>query len=145
MDGGVSLLLLGNGDGTFEPVWPDDSGLVVPYDAKSLAVTDVDGDGRTDFVVGVNNQAVEAFTANGEPERRVVNVRLKGAPGNQKAIGAGVSLELSSGMTQTAEVAAGGGYLVAIEPHTHLRPTAEREAVRTVTSPLARRFGIVAF
>jgi len=111
MDGGVSLLLLGNGNGIFEPIWPGDSGLIVSYDAKSLAVTDLNGDGWPDFVIGVNDQPMEAFTANGAPGRQVVNVRLKGSPGNLRAIGARVSVELFGGKTQTAEVAAGGGYL----------------------------------
>ena len=38
MDGGLSLLLKGQGDGTFRCVWPDRSGLVVPGDAKSLVI-----------------------------------------------------------------------------------------------------------
>ncbi|MEO8429082.1 MAG: VCBS repeat-containing protein, partial [Verrucomicrobiota bacterium] len=40
MDGGLSLLLRGNGDGSFTPVWPKESGLVVPGDAKGLVVID---------------------------------------------------------------------------------------------------------
>ena len=61
MDGGLSLLLKGDGKGTFTPVWPDASGLVVPGDAKSLTVTDLNGDQRPDFVVGINNGEVLAF------------------------------------------------------------------------------------
>src|SRR6185369_8744905 len=38
MDGGLSLLLRGNGDGSFTPVWPNESSLVVPGDAKGLIV-----------------------------------------------------------------------------------------------------------
>ena len=41
MDSGVSQLLLGDGKGGFECVSPHDSGLVVPGDAKGLAVTDL--------------------------------------------------------------------------------------------------------
>ena len=36
MDGGLSLVLLGAGDGTFRPLWPGESGLIVPGDAKAL-------------------------------------------------------------------------------------------------------------
>ena len=46
MDGGVGLLLLGRGDGTFDPVWPNRSGLVVTGDAKSVTTADVNGDGN---------------------------------------------------------------------------------------------------
>ena len=46
MSGGVSLLLLGDGTGDFEPVWPNRSGIVVGGDAKSLSVVDLNGDNR---------------------------------------------------------------------------------------------------
>ena len=63
MDGGLGLLLLGLGDGSFQPVWPARSGLILNVDATSLATTDLDGDGRLDFVVGVNNGPVQCYTA----------------------------------------------------------------------------------
>jgi hypothetical protein len=110
MDGGLSLLLKGDGTGSFTPVWPDASGLVVPGDAKSLTVTDLNGDQWPDFVVGVNNGGVLVFenrTAMGNP----FAVRLSDAPGNPTAVGARVTVELSNGDRQLAEVAAGGGYL----------------------------------
>jgi hypothetical protein len=112
MDGGMSMLLLGKGDGTFDPVWPSDSGLVVPYDAKSLAVTDVNGDRWPDFVVGVHGQPVEAWLRTPAVGQRLVIVRLKhGRDAGRVGIGARVTVELSSGASQTAEFAAGGGYL----------------------------------
>jgi hypothetical protein len=43
MDGRLSLLLRGRGDGIFTAVRPAQSGLVVPEDAKGLAVTDLTG------------------------------------------------------------------------------------------------------
>jgi hypothetical protein len=110
MDGGLSVLLKGDGKGTFTPVWPDASGLVVPGDAKSLTVTDLNGDQRPDFVVGVNNGEVLAFENQSNAGNPLV-VRLSDAPGNPTAVGARVTLEMSSGERQTAEVTAGGGYL----------------------------------
>lgn len=50
MDGGVSLVLQGDGQGGFEPLWPDRSGLVVPDEARRLALADLNADGRPDLV-----------------------------------------------------------------------------------------------
>jgi hypothetical protein len=55
MDGGVSLVLLGNGRGDFEPLWPDTSGVVVPGDASSVIVADLDGNGSNDLLFGIND------------------------------------------------------------------------------------------
>jgi hypothetical protein len=110
MDGGLSLLLKGDGKGEFSPVWPDVSGLVVPGDAKSLTVTDLNGDQRVDFVVGVNNSEVVAFENRSNDGHPLV-VRLTDAPGNPTAVGARVTVLMSNGTKQTAEIVAGGGYL----------------------------------
>ena len=55
MDGGIGVLLLGQGDGSFVPVPADQSGLVVPGDAKALAVTDINGDSQPDMLVARND------------------------------------------------------------------------------------------
>jgi hypothetical protein len=57
--GGVSVLL-GNGDGTFQPAVLYDSG---GFDATSVAVVDVNGDGHPDLIVA--NQC-QTFDQNGE-------------------------------------------------------------------------------
>jgi len=62
MDGGTSLVLLGNGQGQFEPLMPDRSGVLVPEEVRRLAVTDVDGDGRPDLVFRVAPGAFRCFT-----------------------------------------------------------------------------------
>jgi hypothetical protein len=61
MDGGVSLLLLGDGEGGFEPVWPNRSGIVVPGEARQAHITDLDGDGRRDIVFAVQGGGWQAF------------------------------------------------------------------------------------
>ena len=116
MAGGLSLLLTGNGDGTFHPVWPHLSGLVVPGDAKSVTTADLNDDGWPDFVVGVNDDKMLAFQNRGSDENRVLQVRLRGKSGNPRAIGARVTLLRSDGKKQTAEVHAGGGYLSQSSP-----------------------------
>ena len=116
MDGGLSLLLRGNGDGTFAPIPPKQSGLLVPGDAKSLVVTDLNGDGWPDFVVGVNDGEPLAFENRGSPGNRPLTVRLAGKPGNPTAVGARVTLTRTDGRTRSAETGAGGGYLSQSSP-----------------------------
>ena len=110
IDGGLSQLLRGDGHGHFTAVSPLESGLEVPGDAKALAVLDLDGDGWPDFLVTRNNSTTLAWRNTGVSGRHSVGVRLHGSAGNAAAIGARLSLELADGSTQTAEVAAGGGY-----------------------------------
>ena len=66
MAGGLSMLLRGRGDGSFDPVSPRLSGLVVPGDAKGLACADLNGDGRPDFVVGINDTGVMTYLNEGK-------------------------------------------------------------------------------
>jgi hypothetical protein len=61
MDGGVSLVLLGDGKGQFEPVWPEQSGIVVAGEARRLAIADLNRDGRPDLVFGVTPGSLRAF------------------------------------------------------------------------------------
>jgi enediyne biosynthesis protein E4 len=114
MDEGLSLLLRGRGDGSFEAVSPARSGLIVSGDAKSLTTTDINNDGKPDFVVGVNNSPVVAMTNMGN--QKLLAVRLIGAKGNLSAVGARVTLKAASGQNQTAEVYAGSGYLSQSSP-----------------------------
>ena len=111
MDGGLSLLLQGQGDGNFQTVGPADSGLIVPLDAKSLVAADLDEDGYDEWIVGVNNAAPLCFTRQTPPAGHLITVRLSSTLGNADAIGARVTLIATSGSRQTAEVHAGSGYL----------------------------------
>ena len=78
-DGGLSQLLRGDGRGHFTPVPPAESGLVVPGDAKALAVLDLDHDGWPDFLVTRNNGTTLAFRNGGIAGRRSLCVRLERA------------------------------------------------------------------
>lgn len=111
MAGGVSQLLLGDGRGGFAPVPPDQSGLVVGEDAKSLTRMDLDGDGWGDFVIGVNDGQVRVFKNRGGDGGRQLSVSLKGKAGNPTGIGAKVELSLADGKRRIGEMTAGGGYL----------------------------------
>ena len=109
-DGGLSQLLRGDGRGHFDAVAPAESGLVVPGDAKALAVLDLDQDGWPDFLVTRNNDTVLAFRNGGVAGRRSLRILLHGDAGNPTAVGARITVELTDGSKQTAEVYAGSGY-----------------------------------
>jgi enediyne biosynthesis protein E4 len=109
-DGGLSQLLRGDGRGGFTAVPAAESNLVVPGDAKALAVVDLDQDGWPDFMVTRNNGATLAFRNNRAAGGNSLRVILKGGPGNPSAVGARITLERADGKTYTCEVYAGSGY-----------------------------------
>ncbi len=108
-DSGLGLVLRGTESG-LAPMWPAESGLSVPGDAKALTTADLDGDGALDLVITVNDGPVVAFASRAGTGGSVT-VDLQGAAGNLDAAGSRVTLRLADGRTQTAEVYAGGGYL----------------------------------
>ena len=63
--GGLSVMLRGKGDGSFAVVPADISGVVVADDAVDVAVADLDGDGRPDFALSVNDGPLRAFASRG--------------------------------------------------------------------------------
>jgi hypothetical protein len=113
MDGGVGMVLLGRGDGSFEPIRADRSGLVVPADGKGLAVADFNADGQADLVATENDGQLKAFE---NRTRGSFGVRLRGRGGNPTAVGGRVTWKPAAGGTQTAEVHAGGSYLSSSSP-----------------------------
>lgn len=61
LDGGVGVVALGHGDGTFEALRPDHAGIVVAGDAKAVAAVDLDGDGWRDLCVASSNGPLKMF------------------------------------------------------------------------------------
>lgn len=110
-DGGVSQLLTGNGDGTFSPVAAAKSGLIVPQDAKGLAITDINQDGQPDFILSINNGEMQVFENQQADREKILKLHVHGPPGNPNAIGARVTVRTGDGRTQTSEIYAGGSYL----------------------------------
>jgi len=109
-DGGLSQLLGGDGRGHFAPAAPAESGLVVPGDAKALAVLDLGQDGWPGFLVTRNNSSTLAFRNGGVAGHKSLRVVLRAPAGNPTAVGARITVELSDGSTETSEVYAGSGY-----------------------------------
>ena len=113
MAGGMSVLLLGDGSGSFNEVWPNRSGLPVPEDARGLSSCDLNDDGWVDFAVGINDGKMKLFEnkISSDSENKSFMIRLSDGPGNPTGVGARVRVELTDGSTQTDEVRAGGSYL----------------------------------
>ena len=111
MAGGLSQLLKGDGKGNFEPVSPQESGLVVFEDTKSLTRKDLDGDGWQDLVIGVNNGNLKVFKNNNPQGNKNSIITLAGKTGNPNAIGAKVTAQYENGSTRVKELQAGAGYL----------------------------------
>ncbi len=113
MDGGASLLLWGDGRGGWRPAAPSESGLLVSQDAKSLVTTDINDDGRPDFLVGVNDGALLGFVQQATPTNpatNIVQVTLSADKDTAAIVGAQVRLRQGD-VTQLRETAAGSGYL----------------------------------
>ena len=107
--GGVSYWLRGQGDGSFVVVPSSESGLMVPYDARGVAVSDYDGDGWVDVAVGLNNNRPLLFH-NRATGHYALTVRLVGPPANPTGVGARITVTHQDGHTAVREVRAGNGY-----------------------------------
>ena len=110
-DGGLSQLLKGDGQGGFTPVAPATSGLIVPGDAKGLAVIDLDDDSWPDFFVTRNNNVSLAYRNRGTPDGQMLKVVLRGPAENPGAIGARIRVEHADGSSQMSEMHAGSGHM----------------------------------
>ncbi len=109
-DSGLGWQQLGDGDGGFTPVPAEQSGWLVPGDAKALALVDLDGDGRPDAMLSRNNQSTMAFRDTGSDASLPIAVRLHGRGGNPDAIGARIALVSGDRTLQVRELHAGGGF-----------------------------------
>lgn len=113
MAGGVSILLRGDGSGSFLPVWPDESGISIAQDARSLAVIDTNADRQPDLLFGVNNRAIvvlENQSSPGSADGRL-SIRLAGKRGNPTGIGSQVTVAMEDGTKLVQEKYGGEGYL----------------------------------
>ena len=103
-DGGISMLLKGDGQGAFEPIDATESGIVITGDATSLVAADLNKDGRVDFIVGKNNDTPQVFINQSDADMVAVDLR-------SKSIGEKVLIDLGNGKKRLHEVTYGSGYL----------------------------------
>jgi len=109
--GGVGLLMLGLGDGNFEPVAPELAGLLAPIDGRSLTVADLNDDLAPDLLISAFSGPVHVFhnkiMATGS-HRTIV---LKGPPKNPHGTGARLLIKTSSGKTRAAQIFSATGHM----------------------------------
>ncbi|MEI6106116.1 MAG: FG-GAP-like repeat-containing protein [Opitutae bacterium] len=110
-DGGISLLLLGDGQGGFTAATPAQSGIAIPGEGRAVAVGDLNADGRPDFLLTRTNENVVAYVSRSDPAGHAFAIKLKGSVGNADAIGARITVQFKDGKRQATELYAGSGYL----------------------------------
>jgi hypothetical protein len=108
LDAGRGLLLRGQGNGRFEAVGADKSGLKVYGEQRGCAVADFDTDGRADVVLTQNGEATCIFRNIGASPG--LRVRLRGGEGNPLAAGAVMRLGKEGKFGAAREIHLGSGY-----------------------------------
>ena len=109
--GGLGVLMLGDGQGQFDALSAENSGLSISGDAKAATLTDFNLDGRPDLALTQNNGPLLTFESTAIGSGRMLRVDLQGLSGNPQAVGARITAHLQSGQQIEHEVYAGGGYL----------------------------------
>ncbi len=109
MDGGLSLLMKGDGKGQVASLWPAASGISVSGDANGLALADFDNDGDADAMFAVNDEPFRLFR-NESSAKPALTIHAEGSGGNPQAIGARILLRGKS-QSRAIELTAGGSYL----------------------------------
>lgn len=115
-DGALSLVLVGDGKGSFRAATPQESGVAIAGEGRGLAVADWNRDGWPDFVLTRIDQGVLAYTHRLKPTGHSFAVKLTGDAGNRDAIGARITVRFRNGSAQATELYAGAGYLSQSEP-----------------------------
>lgn len=109
LDGGRSLWLLGNGEGSFEPLEGHLSGVSLYGEQRGAVLGDLNADGRVDLAVSQNSAETHLFE--NRSERYGVRIRLEGPPHNRTGIGSSMRIHYRNrtvGPLRTVQ--AGSGY-----------------------------------
>ena len=122
MKGGLGLFLENDGSGNLRPMMANESGLVIPDDAKSLTVADLNGDQRLDLVFSVNDGSVITYL--NQVGARVLSIAL-----GSSEIGVRVTI---NGLTR---VLSGGGSYLSQGPHRLTFPVPSERVEALITWP----------
>ena len=135
MDNALSILLTGDGNGNFEAMSSELSGIVLPGDSKGTSWGDLDNDGQPELIVTTNDGPINSFSFNSRAKANPqVQVTLKGGKNNPSAVGAIVRIQINKTTQLTRIITAGSGYL-SQEPQSMLFPAQIRGKKATITWP----------
>ena len=109
MDGGVSLLMLGDGKGNFKELFPDESGLIVSGDATSLTILDFNNDNCPDYLVGINNSNFISFE--NKSNKKFIKINIPSLANGRNYLGSRIKVNYKSNGSQIYEFFATNGYL----------------------------------
>ncbi len=115
-DGGLSVMLAGDGRGNFSVLTPQESGIAISGEARAIALGDWRRDGWPAMVLTRVNENAMALAPRRTGTGHSFAVKLTGDIGNTDAIGARITVHCKNGAAQTVELYAGSGYLAQSEP-----------------------------
>lgn len=108
-DAGRGLLLKGDGQGNFKPVPGSQSGIKVYGEQRGAALSDFNGDGRTDLAISQNGAATKLYQ--NQTEKAGIIVRLDGPSANPDGIGSSLRIVYADGTKgPRREIQTGSGY-----------------------------------
>jgi len=107
-DAGRGLCLRGDGQGSFQALTGQESGIQVYGEQRGTALCDFDEDGRIDLVVTQNGAATKLFWNSGG--KAGIRVKLKGTGNNLQGFGAVMRLKSGGRWGPAREIHGGSGY-----------------------------------
>ena len=108
LDAGRGLLMLGDGQGSFDPVDGSESGIAVYGEQRGAAFGDYDRDGRVDLVVAQNGAETRLFR--NETAVQGLRVHVRAGENNMTGIGAVLQIGREQQWGAAREVQGGSGY-----------------------------------
>ena len=108
LDAGRGLWMKGLGDGTFEPVSAEQSGVTIYGEQRGAALGDFDQDARIDLVVAQNGASTKLYR--NQVDRLGMRIVLMGDSRNPDAIGASIRVRYGSKLGPAKALVSGGGY-----------------------------------
>ena len=108
-DGGVGLFLKGRGDGAFQLLAPEKSGVIVPGNGRALVLLSTDDAVRPDLFYTRHGEST-GFLAH-QSAARWLKIQLKGGQGNPHGVGARIQIDSRGRRPIHHEIGLGGGWL----------------------------------